>query len=126
MLIPLSVANYRSSQTDPPTSGFFMIGGRSNVVMSKTLPKEKITKKKAKRIESLSLEAINYQIILGGVVVIIAGYFALSAKPWDNPIAMNVAPILLVLGYCVIIPFGIIYRKKKSGQDSQETVAGQV
>jgi hypothetical protein len=94
--------------------------------MSKTLPKEKITKKKAKRIESLSLEAINYQIILGGVVVIIAGYFALSAKPWDNPIAMNVAPILLVLGYCVIIPFGIIYRKKKSGQDSQETVAGQV
>jgi membrane protein YdbS with pleckstrin-like domain len=93
--------------------------------MSKTMMKEKLTKKKAKRIESLSLEARNYQIILAGVVVIIAGYFALSAQPWDNPIAINVAPVLLVLGYCVIIPFGIIYRKKKTETESTDTLAEQ-
>jgi len=93
--------------------------------MAKQIVKEKTAKKKVKRIDSLSLDKTNYQIILAGVVVIIAGYFALSAKPWDNPIALNVAPILLVLGYCVIIPFGIIYRKKKSADESSEQLAEQ-
>ena len=27
---------------------------------------------------------------------------------WNNPLAISVAPILLVLGYCVMIPIGII------------------
>jgi hypothetical protein len=82
--------------------------------MAKQIQKEKLSQKKAKRDESLSLESINYQIILAGVVIIVAGYFALSAQPWDNPIALTVAPILLVFGYCVVIPFGIIYRRKKT------------
>ena len=81
--------------------------------MSKQIQKEK-TAKKTKRDETLSLEMINYQIILAGVAVIVLGYFALSAQPWNNPIALNVAPILLVLGYCVIIPFGILFRRKKT------------
>ena len=80
--------------------------------MAKQIQKDKVAKK-TKRDESLSLEPINYQIILAGVVIIVAGYFALSAQPWDNPIALNVAPILLVFGYCVVIPFGIIFRRKK-------------
>ncbi|MFZ4621071.1 MAG: hypothetical protein ACOYNS_10960 [Bacteroidota bacterium] len=88
--------------------------------MAKQIQKEKITKKKTFRNDTLSLEPINYQILLGGVAVIIAGYFALSAKPWDNPMALTVAPILLVMGYCVIIPIGIIYRKKKSESASAD------
>lgn len=90
--------------------------------MTKQIIKEKSAKKKVRQVQSLSLEKINYQIIVAGLVVIIAGYFALSTSPWDNPIALNVAPILLVLGYCVIVPIGIIYRKKKS----EETPAGQI
>jgi hypothetical protein len=93
--------------------------------MAKQIQKEKITKKKFTKIESLSLEPINYQILLAGVAVIIAGYFALSAKPWDNPIALTVAPILLVLGYCVIIPIGIIYRKKKSESGAADQSSSQ-
>lgn len=83
--------------------------------MAKQVSKEKSTlKKKVRRSDVLVLEPINYKIIGLGLVVIIAGYFALSTSPWDNPIALNVSPILLVLGYCVIIPFGIIYKKKKT------------
>lgn len=81
--------------------------------MAKTVAASKNVKKKPGTLQALSLDPINYQIILAGIVVIIAGYFALSAKPWDNPIALNVAPVLLVIGYCVIIPFGIMYRRKK-------------
>lgn len=83
--------------------------------MSKQGQKEKTSlKRKTKKTDVLVLEPINYKIIGLGILVIIAGYIALSTSPWDNPIALNVAPILLVLGYCVIIPIGIIYKPKKS------------
>ena len=75
--------------------------------------KEKFAKRKAKRIEILPLEAINYKILIAGVITILVGYGALSMDPWDGFMALTVAPILLVLGYCVVIPAGIIYRKKK-------------
>jgi len=89
--------------------------------MAKQIQKDKLSKK-TKRDDSLSLETINYQIILAGFVIIVAGYFALSAQPWDNPIALNVAPILLVLGYCVIIPIGILFRRKKTDVTGTESV----
>ena len=54
----------------------------------------------------------NYQILGLGLVVIILGYVALSQSPWDGTMPLVVAPILLVLGYCVIIPLGILYREK--------------
>jgi hypothetical protein len=31
---------------------------------------------------------------------------------WNNPLAVTVAPIVLVIGYCVIIPFGILKKFK--------------
>lgn len=89
--------------------------------MAKAVQKERVVKKKTRVAATLSLEKTNYQIILGGVAVIIAGYLALSAKPWDNPMAMNVAPILLVLGYCVIVPIGILYKSKKQDGELPET-----
>ncbi len=57
----------------------------------------------------------NYLILLTGVIVIIAGYLALSEKTVEGFLPLTVAPILLVLGYCVIIPVGIMYRKKNRG-----------
>ncbi len=77
-------------------------------------PKEKKSQKKKKIEVGLSLEKINYQILIVGIIVIIAGYIALAQKPWDGFFALTIAPILLVVGYCVIIPFGIIYKKKKN------------
>lgn len=55
----------------------------------------------------------NYTILISGLVCIILGYIALSQKPWDGFFPLVVAPILLVLGYCVVIPIGIMYRKKE-------------
>ena len=89
--------------------------------MAKVVVASKTVKKKPAALQSLSLEPVNYQIILAGIAVIVAGYFALSAKPWDNPVALNVAPVLLVIGYCVIIPFGIMYRRKKESAVTEQT-----
>ena len=52
--------------------------------------------------------------------LLLAGYVALSQEPWDGVMPLVVAPILLVLGYLVVIPVGILYRSKKE----EETIEG--
>lgn len=59
------------------------------------------------------LEKINYIILGIGLLVIIVGYIALSVPTVEGFSPLVLAPILLVLGYCVIIPLGILYKSKK-------------
>jgi hypothetical protein len=66
------------------------------------------------------LEKINYIIIGVGLAVIIAGYIALSVPTVEGFSPLVLAPILLVLGYCVIIPVGIMYRKKENALPKTE------
>ena len=75
--------------------------------------KERVSKRKSRKIEILPLEPVNYKILIAGVAVVLIGYIALSMEPWDGFMALTVAPVLLVIGYCVLIPIGIIYRKRK-------------
>ncbi|MFN3194331.1 MAG: DUF3098 domain-containing protein [Chlorobiota bacterium] len=59
----------------------------------------------------------NYIIAGIGLATIIVGYLLMStglggeyAKvdgTWNNPMAVTIAPLLLVIGYCVIIPMAI-------------------
>ncbi len=72
--------------------------------------------------ESLPFTRTNYQILLAGLVTIAAGYFAMSQPPWDGTMPLVVAPILLVVGYCVIIPVGILYRKRNEGGETSALV----
>jgi hypothetical protein len=52
-------------------------------------------------------------IILGlGLLTLVVGYICLSRGPMDNPLSLTVAPLLLVLAYCVIIPIAIIKKNK--------------
>lgn len=72
---------------------------------------------KRKRIaENLPFKKTNYQIIGVGLLLILLGYVALAQEPWDGFLPLVVAPILLVLGYCVVIPIGILYRDRKGTQ----------
>ena len=72
---------------------------------------QKTIRKRVKKEELLPLEKVNYIILLAGIAIIAAGYIALSSGAWDGPMALTVAPILLVAGYCAIIPFGILYEQ---------------
>ncbi len=47
-----------------------------------------------------------------GIVLLIIGYWLMSLTPWDNPIALNLSPIVLLIAYLVIIPLSIFYKKK--------------
>jgi len=82
-----------------------------------------VTKKKSAVKWEFPLGKNNLIIIGIGLAVILFGYMlmatGISDEPatvdgkWNNPMAVTIAPILLVIGYTVIIPYGIIKRFKK-------------
>lgn len=69
----------------------------------------------------------NYQILGIGFVLILLGFMlmltGITEKPavpdgkWNNIFAVDIAPVLLIIGYCVIIPYGIM---KFFGNNTQE------
>ena len=59
----------------------------------------------------------NYLIFGIGILVIIVGYITLAAG------SITLAPILLVLGYCVLIPISIIVRGKKEALPADDVKA---
>jgi uncharacterized membrane protein HdeD (DUF308 family) len=81
--------------------------------------------KKSKQEMIFPFEKENYVILAIGVLLIIVGYIALSEKTVDGTMPLVVAPILLVLGYCVVIPVGILFRKKNSADGPGATGAQQ-
>lgn len=74
--------------------------------------------KKGKTAAIFPLERENYIILGIGLVVIIFGYIALSGNTVEGFSQLTVAPILLVIGYCIIIPFGIMYRRKAKSPET--------
>jgi hypothetical protein len=71
---------------------------------------------------ALPFTKTNYQILGIGLVSIVLGYIALGQDPWDGTLPLVVAPILLVIGYCVFIPLGILFRKKTGTETSPQNV----
>lgn len=62
--------------------------------------------------EQLTFTRTNYLLFALGVLVIIVGYAALAQPPVNSFMSLTVAPILLIIGYCVIIPAAILYQSK--------------
>jgi hypothetical protein len=55
----------------------------------------------------------NWQIIGAGIGLIVVGFALMAifgAQRYDHPIAIVVAPIVLVFAYLVVIPYGILKR----------------
>ena len=73
-------------------------------VESKSAPKRRTG------VEALPFTTTNYRILGAGILTIVLGYVALAQGPWNGTMPLVVAPILLVFGYCILIPFGILYR----------------
>ena len=73
--------------------------------------RRKESKRKAFRDEHIPLTKANFVVMGVGLLVIVAGYLAMYKQPVEGFLPLVLAPILLVLGYCVIIPLGILYKK---------------
>jgi len=62
----------------------------------------------------------NWYIFALGLASIAVGYLCLRLPPVDGPLSLTIAPILLVFGYCVLIPLALLY--KPSDSDSEESL----
>jgi len=79
--------------------------------MAKVVKKKMAAKSKAPEVFPFDRE--NYIIIGIGLLFIIAGYYAMSGNVVAGFSQLTLSPLLLLTGYCVIIPIGIFYKKKE-------------
>jgi hypothetical protein len=85
--------------------------------MARAITKTKRVDKqrKSKVPTEMPLKPINYIIIVGGALLIIITYIILAENDTVYGfIPLNLVPILLTIGYLIVIPVGIMYRKKKT------------
>ena len=71
-----------------------------------------------KLFDSWHLTKYNYMIFGIGLFFIIMGYVLMSLGDTTSFLATKLSPIILVIGYCVIIPLSIILDFNKRGGSS--------
>jgi hypothetical protein len=78
--------------------------------------------RKSKVPTEMPLKPINYIIIIGGALLVFITYIILATNDTVYGfIPLNLVPIFLFIGYLIIVPIGIMYRRKKT-----ETLASGV
>jgi len=59
-------------------------------------------------------EKTNYLLFGLGMLLIIFGFYFMSLGEWDSSSSLLISPILLFLGFVVVMPASILYRKKEN------------
>lgn len=80
--------------------------------------KEKARKKKKQK--PLGIKSRNFQIFAAAIITIIIGYFFLAKGPADSQASLTVAPLVLILGYCILVPLAILYKSKSKKQSENK------
>lgn len=73
---------------------------------------------KSKTKSQLPFTTHNYFIFGFGIVVLVFGYIFMSIGPVDSFWSLTLAPIVLVIGYVVIIPLSFLYHHKAIKQQN--------
>ena len=68
----------------------------------------------------------NVQILVAGVMTILVGYLCLAQPPVDGFLSLTLAPILLVIGYCVLIPIGLLIGGNRETEPETEEIGDSV
>lgn len=88
-------------------------------MQTKVKSKRQQTSKFSKKKEfSFPLEKENFVIIGIGIVLLVIGYFLMSENSVDGFMPTVIAPLLLVAGYCVVIPYGIMKKPKSEREQA--------
>ena len=63
--------------------------------------------------EGWAFGKINYILFTIGVTLLLVGYAAMDTGSVNSFQSLTLAPILLFIGYIIVIPLALVYRKKK-------------
>jgi hypothetical protein len=105
---------YGQARRSPQRWAFFHPSSWRVTAVAKPIRKKESLRRRTSREEHLPLGRENFIILGIGLAVIVLGYLAMVGAPVEGFLPLVLAPILLVLGYCIIIPIGIMYRKNRS------------
>ncbi|MCF7885735.1 MAG: DUF3098 domain-containing protein [Candidatus Marinimicrobia bacterium] len=83
--------------------------------------KEKNLKKKKGVVEEISLTKTNYIVFLVGVVVITLGFFLMATGGTNSPQSLTISPIVLLIGYLVLIPISIFIDGNKKNNSEEKS-----
>ncbi len=64
-------------------------------------------------------EKTNYILFGLGALLIILGFYFMSLGEWNSSSSLVVSPIFLFLGFVVVMPASILYRKKETDQSNK-------
>ncbi len=82
--------------------------------------REKNVRRTARKTASnfLDLTATNYKWFGLAILILVIGYFFLAQGPADSFMSLSLAPIILIIGYCVVVPYAIFWKAKKKETQS--------
>ena len=63
--------------------------------------------------DSWSFTSLNYSLFGIGIFVILIGYIIMATGETESIQSVKIAPLVLTIGYCVIIPAAILIKDKK-------------
>lgn len=86
---------------------------------SKKLQSSKLARQRKEIV--FPLDKSNLMIIGFGILLLIIGYILMTENSVNGFLPTVISPILLVLGYCVVIPYGIIKKPSKAPQPATIT-----
>ncbi len=75
------------------------------------------TQKSLHLFEGWAFSKKNYLIFFVGILFIVFGYIVMATGEVNSFQSLTVAPVMLFLGYIVIIPLALIYRDKSKEQN---------
>ncbi len=61
----------------------------------------------------------NWSLAIVGLAVIVLGYVFLRIPPAEGFLSLTLAPVLLVVGYCVLIPMAILVRDQSADPEDE-------
>lgn len=64
----------------------------------------------------------NYFLLLLAILILTLGYYLMTFSPWSNNISLNISPIVLLIGYVIVIPLSIFLKfNKNNSNDSRNS-----
>ena len=61
----------------------------------------------------------NWSLAIVGLAAIVLGYVFLRIPPAEGFLSLTLAPVLLVVGYCVLIPMAILVRDQPADEEDE-------
>jgi hypothetical protein len=86
--------------------------------------KKKSVQTKAKKLPSpfnIYWVKTNYILFGLGLFLIVLGFFFMSQGEWNSTSSLLISPVLLFLGFVVVMPASILYSKKSEPQVNSST-----